>query len=100
MAGKILVRLPLRHAQQIIEELFLGVRSSERFRWRVMGAAHISGMACVPASVEFRGSLNHQNGSPVLACADGRAQRGVSAARNEDVKSAGRPEYHRLSIKP
>ena len=84
-ARQLLVGLAAGDAQQIFPELLLGVGTRENLGRRVVGAAHVAGVAGVAAAVEFRRAFQHQHGRAGAPGADRRAQGGVAAADHQHV---------------
>ncbi len=87
--GEFFVGLAAGQAQQIVPELFLGVGAGENLGRRVVGAAHVAGMAGVTAAIEFWCALQHQHGSARARCADRGTQSGVAAADHKHIEFLG-----------
>ncbi|OIQ67234.1 hypothetical protein GALL_511900 [mine drainage metagenome] len=89
VARKLLVGLAAGDAEQVFPEFLLGIGPGEDLGRRIMGAAHVAGVAGVAAAIELRRALKHQHGGAVAPCGDRGAQRGVAAANHQHVVFMG-----------
>ena len=89
VARQLLVGLAAGDAKQVVPEFLFGIGPGEDLGRRVMGAAHVAGVAGVAAAIEFRRALQHQHRSAGPPRADRGAQRGIAAADHEHVVFAG-----------
>ena len=83
------VGLPAGEAQQIVPELLLRVGPGENLGRRIVGAAHVAGVAGIAAAIEFWRAFQHQHGSARAPGADGGAQSGVAAADHQHIEFLG-----------
>jgi hypothetical protein len=70
---------------KIVEEFLLGIGTGEDLGRRVMGAAHVAGVAGVAAAIEFRRTFQHQHGGAGAPGADRGTQRGIAAADHQHI---------------
>ncbi len=85
VAGERLVGVAAGDAQEVVEELLLGVGPGQLLGRGIVGAAHVAGMAGVAAAVELRRRFEHQHRGAGAPRADRRTQGGVAAADDEHV---------------
>ena len=89
VARQLLVGLAAGDAKQVFPEFLFGIGPGEDLGRRIMGAAHVAGVAGVAAAIEFRRAFQHQHGGAGAPCADRGAQRGVAAADHQHVVFTG-----------
>jgi hypothetical protein len=89
-ARELFVGLAARDEQQVVPEFLFGVRAGECLCRGIMRTAHIARMPRVTAAVEFRRRLDHQHGRTALSRRDGRTQRRVAPADDEDIVNGGK----------
>ena len=85
-AGERLVGVAAGHAQEVVAEFLLGIGPGQILGRRIMGAAHIAGVAGVAAAIEFRRNFQHQHRGAGPPRADRGTQCGIAAADHQHVK--------------
>ncbi len=93
VARELFVGLAFGDALQVFPEFLLGIGAGEDVGRRVMGAAHVAGVAGIAAAIEFRGALQHQHGSAGAPRADRGAERGIAAADHQHVEFSGEIDH-------
>ena len=89
VARQFLVGLAAGDAQQVFPEFLFGIGPGEDVGRRIMGAAHVAGVAGVAAAIEFRRAFQHQHRGAAAPRADRGAQRGIAAADHQHVVFTG-----------
>ena len=82
---QLLVGLAAGDAQQIFPEFLFGIGPGEDVGRRVVGAAHVAGVAGIAAAIELRRAFQHQHRGAEPPRADRGAQRGVAAADHQHI---------------